>query len=232
MPKSKYKYFVGNDDELLNFKRFDNDLEIDEPDFIKNKSSVTSEPYVLKIRNTTGSDISNVKVFGANQNLLADGIGGAPPNYGNNDGITITMGTEDITYPDLLMQSQTRPFTVGLTYLFCTRFSQLQEPYYIQYKDANGNIARVTQAPLFDPYQNVNRVIAINEVYPIAGDSMMVINQILANTTLRLYIYPTQIINITKQLAGINPSQQYGNPDIIKSQKITLSKKAILALKK
>ena len=232
MLKSKYKYFVDPTEIIVDLKKFDDDLDANEPDFIKGKNGTTSQPYILKIRNTTGSAISNVKVLGANQNLLADGIGGAPPNYGNQDGITITMGDGDTTYPEFLMQSQTQPFTVGLTYLFSTRVAQMQEPYYIQYKDANGDIVRVTKAPLFDPYQNVNRVISIDEVYPMAGDSMMVINQILGNTTLRLYLFPTEDINIRKHLADINTKQSYVKPGFVYDQKITLSKRAILALKK
>lgn len=228
MHSSRYKYFVDPNSKLIDLKSFDDDL-VHDADF---KTGVgVSQPYVIVVRNNNNYVVENIKVFGANQNLI-NAAGGDADNYGNATGISITMGTEDITYANLLMQSQSQPFTVGLTYIFSGSIPQTLETYYVQYKDANGDIIRKTSAPLYDPYQYNRRIVYINDIYPIAGDTVLVLRQILARAALKLYIYPTENINMRNALGGISVKNQYQHPDIIKKQLLTLSPKAVLALKK
>lgn len=233
--KSNYRYFVEakenvKDEKYLNLNGFADDFEGFDDEMLNAdatpaEKAVTSQPYIINIENTSTADVSSVKVLGANQNLV--GV----DNYGNAATISITMGMSDVTYADFLFQTQSQPFTVGLTYLSSSNTSQILETFILQHKDANGNLTRKTIVPIYDPYQQVTTVIPVKQIYSVDGNTMFTFNQILASATLKLYIFPTGKINIRRGLANMPVEQSFGNPGIIKDQKVTLSPAAVAALK-
>lgn len=233
--KSNYRYFVEakenvKDEKYLNLNGFADDFEGFDDEMLNAdatpaEKAATSQPYIINIENTSTADVSSVKVLGANQNLV--GV----DNYGNAATIDITMGMSDVTYADFLFQTQTQPFTVGLTYLSSSNTSQILETFILQHKDANGNLTRKTIVPIYDPYQQVTTVIPVKQIYSVDGNTMFTFNQILASATLKLYIFPTGKINIRRGLANMPVEQAFGNPGIIKDQKVTLSAAAVAALK-
>jgi hypothetical protein len=76
--------------------------------------------------------------------------------------------------------------------------------------------------PTIDPYQQQTDIIAMKYGYRIDGFTKIVIRQVLANATLKLYFYPSDNINLSRGLAGRPVSRQYGNPGIVKAQSVTL----------
>ncbi len=228
--KSKYKYFVGSDEKpVLSLHEFpDDNFEFDEEmlnaDSTPEKNTITSQPYIIIIRNTSGAPLTDIKVLGANQNLGAG-------NYGNSGfPVNITMGIGSITYAELLFQTLTQVFTVGLTYLFSTNPSQVVEPFTLQYKDSNGDVAQKVLIPTIDPYQSRNRAIPIKEKYTVDGTTMFTFSM-LPGATLRLYLYPTEKINLRNLLGDGPTEQQYGGPEIDAHRPVTISANIALALK-
>ena len=234
--KSNYRYFVEakenvKDEKFLNLNGFVDDFEGFDDEMLNAdatpaEKAVTSQPYIINIENTSTADISNVKVLGANQNLV--GVS----NYGNNASIDITMGIANSTYAEFLFQTQSQPFTVGLTYLQSANASQVLETFTLQHKDSNGNLTQKTIVPILDPYQQISTSVPVKQIYSVDGNTMYTFNQILASATLKLYVYPTGKINIRRGLANMPVESAYGNPGIIKDQKVTLSAGAINALQR
>jgi hypothetical protein len=122
----------------------------------------------------------------------------------------------------MLYQFMNNPYSVGLTYLQSSSESQILETVSVNTKDANGNTAQKTLVPTIDPYQQQSTVVAMKYAYRIDGFTKLIIRQVLANTTLKLYLYPSDNINLARGLSGNNVARQYGNPGIVKSQTIKL----------
>lgn len=228
--KSHYKYFV--DDDPINLDDFiDEDLDYDEEmvnaDETPPTKNVIAQPFIIKIRNTTASPISNVVVLGANVNLNYGGSVPGSTNYGNPSGITISMGISGITYAELLFQTVTQPFTVGYTYIH-TNVSQVFETFSLQHKDANGNLVQKNLIPILDPYQKITRTVPIEDIYTIDGNAMFTFSQVRNGVTIRLYLYPTEKINIRKILDNQNPAELYAKPIMSYSSKITTVSKSVL----
>ena len=173
-------------------------------------SAPTSQPYIVNVKNTnTSSAISNVTILGAYSN-----IGQTAPAYGNSTGISITMGIANITYTEFLYQSMNKPFSVGLTYLSSATAAQVLETLTITQKDVNGNVASKVLTPTIDPYQFQTDKVAFKFEYRIDGFTNMVISSVLADTTLKIYFYPSETVATSRALAGRRAVQEYGNPRV------------------
>lgn len=170
----------------------------------------TSQPYIVNVQNTsTSAAISNVTILGAYSVL-----GSAQPAYGNATGISITMGIANITYNEFLYQSMNKPFTVGLTYLTSATAAQVLETLTITQKDVNGNVASKVLTPTIDPYQYQTDKVAFKFEYRIDGFTSMVISQVLAASTLKIYFYPSETVAVGRALAGRRAVQDYRNPRV------------------
>lgn len=187
----------------------------------------TSQPYIVTITNTNTATGFPVTILGAYSTLAF-----TSPNYQNNGAISITMGIAGITYGEFLYQSMNKPFVVGLTYLQSSTANQVLETLTLIQKDVNGNESQKTLVPTIDPYQQQSTIIAVKFSYKIDGFTSVVVSRVLANTTAKLYFYPAETSSIARTLTGQRAVSGYGNPNIIKSDKVVLSSKAIEALKR
>jgi hypothetical protein len=177
----------------------------------------TSQPYIVNVKNTTGADIANVTLLGA-----YSAIGTAAPGYGNATGISISMGIANVTYNEFLWQSQNKPFTVGLTYLSSATAAQVLETMTITQKDVNGNVASKVLTPTIDPYQNQTDKVAFKFEYRIDGYTYVTLSSVLAGATLKIYMYPSETVSVSRALAGRQAVQGYGNPRVVAGQTITV----------
>ncbi len=114
------------------------------------------------------------------------------------------------------------PFSVGLTYLQSATANQVLETLAINTRDANGNEAQKTLVPTIDPYQQQSTIVAMRYGYRIDGFTKVIISNILANATVKLYFYPSDNINLARGLSGRPISEAFGNPGIVKAQTIKL----------
>lgn len=242
------KYFNEKQDEandsFFNYDGYGDDLSFDGDDFDGDDfdgdmdafdmasgsgdrmgGANTSQPYIINVNNSNTTTAFPVTLLGAYTTLSR-----TAPNYQNNGAISISMGIAGLTYDEFLYQSMNQPFVVGLTYLQSATANQVLETLTLIQRDANGNQSFKTLVPTIDPYQNQNSIIAVKFTYRIDGFTSVVISSVLASTTAKIYLYPAETSSISRTLSGQKAVKGYGNPNIVKSDKITLSPKAVRAL--
>jgi hypothetical protein len=180
----------------------------------------TSQPYIVNITSTSGSAVSNFEVLGSYQYINNSGFtAGGDLVIGS---VTISSGISDITYREMLYQFMNNPYSVGLTYIQSATANQVLETLSVNTKDANGNLAQKTLVPTIDPYQQQTTIIAMKYAYRIDGFTKIIIRQVLANATVKLYFYPADNINLARALGGQPVSRQFGTPPVTNGQTIRL----------
>ena len=206
----------------------DDDLSFTGDDFFRNAggdmmgggSAPTSQPYIIDVTSTSGSAVSNFEVLGSYQYINNAGFtAGGDLVIGS---ITISSGISDINYREMLYQFMNQPYSVGLTYIQSATANQVLETISVNTKDANGNLAQKTLVPTIDPYQQQTNIIAMKYAYRIDGFTKLIIRQVLANATVKLYFYPADNINLSRALGGNAVAKQFGNPNVVNGQTIKL----------
>jgi len=205
----------------------DGDLSFTGDDFFNaggnsmGQSVQTSQPYIVDITSTSGSAVANFEVLGSYQYINNAGFtAGGSLVIGS---ITISSGISDISYRDMLYQFMNNPYSVGLTYIQSATANQVLETLSVNTKDANGNLAQKTLVPTIDPYQQQTTIIAMKYAYRIDGFTKIIIRQVLANATVKLYFYPADNINLARALGGQSVSRQFGTPPVTNGQTIRIA---------
>ncbi len=175
----------------------------------------TSQPYILNIANGAAPVLANVVVGGAYTNLQAT-------NFGNVAAVAITMGIASLTYGEFLYQTMNKPFVVGATYLSSATTSQVLETLTIAQKDINGNESSKVIVPTIDPYQQQTDKVVIAFNWKFDGFTSVTISQLLANATLKMYLYPAENVSTGRALTGGSVVRGFSNPDIVKKDKVEI----------
>ena len=203
----------------------DNDLSFTGDDFFNAEGMgggnvQTSQPYIVNVTSTSGSAVTNFEILGSYQYINNAGF------QTNGDlvigSITISSGISDVTYQEMLYQFMNNPYSVGLTYLQSATANQVLETLSVNTRDANGNLAQKTLVPTIDPYQQQTTIIAMKYAYRIDGFTKIIIRQVLANATVKLYFYPADNINLARALGGNSVSRQFGTPPVTNGQTIRI----------
>jgi hypothetical protein len=203
----------------------DNDLSFTGDDFFNAEGMgggnvQTSQPYIVSVTSASGSAVSNFEVLGSYQYINNAGF------TANGDlvigSVTISSGISDVTYREMLYQFMNNPYSVGLTYIQSATANQVLETISVNTKDANGNLAQKTLVPTIDPYQQQTTIVAMKYAYRIDGFTKIIIRQVLANATVKLYFYPADNINLSRALGGQSVSKQFGTPPVTNGQTIRI----------
>jgi len=204
----------------------DDDLSFTGDDFFMNANgnmgvqAQTSQPYIVDITSTSGSAVTNFEVLGSYQYINNAGF---QPNGDLVIGsITISSGISDISYREMLYQFMNQPFSVGMTYIQSATANQILETISVNTKDSNGNLAQKSLSPIIDPYQNQTNVVVMKYAFRIDGFTKLIIRQVLANASVKLYFFPADNINLSRALAGQSVARQFGNPNVVNGQTIKL----------
>jgi hypothetical protein len=182
-------------------------------------SAPTSQPYIVTITNT-GSAVNNFDVLGSFEYINNNGF-----NASGNlviGAVTISSAIPNVTYQQMLWQFQSVPYSVGLTYIQSATANQLLETLSINTKDANGNIAQKALIPTLDPYQQQSTVLVMRYGYRIDGYTKIILSSVLASTTVKLYLYPSDNINMARGLSGKAVARDFASPGIVRSQPVKL----------
>lgn len=180
----------------------------------------TSQPYIVTVTSTSGSAVPNFEVLGSYQYINNSGFtAGGDLVIGS---ITISSGIPDITYREMLYQFMNNPYSVGLTYIQSGTTNQVLETISVNTRDANGNQAQKTLVPTIDPYQQQTSIVAMKYAYRIDGFTKIIIRQVLANATVKLYFYPADNINLARALGGQPVSRTFGTPPVTNGQTIKI----------
>lgn len=196
----------------------------------------TSQPYIITVTYTGNQNYTTgIDIMGAFTYL--NGAGGSYSWSSGSLNVSTLYGTlsiasalSNVNYQQLLFQSMTNPFSVGMMYIQAGSnggssagfTSQIVTPMTLTTQDANGNQAQKTLTPTVDPYQQQTNVLALRQPYRMDGFTKLTIPIIYAQTTITLRIYPSDTINLARGLAGRSVSQEYGNPGIVKAQPLKL----------
>jgi len=180
-----------------------------------------SQPYIVNITSTSGASVPNFEVLGSYQYINNAGF------TANGDlvigSVTISSGISDVNYREMLYQFMNNPYSVGLTYIQSATTNQVLETISVNTRDANGNLAQKTLVPTIDPYQQQTSIIAMKYAYRIDGFTRLVIRNILAGSTLKLYFYPADNVNLARVLGGNTVTRQFGSPNVTNGQTIRIT---------
>lgn len=174
-----------------------------------------SMPYAVTVTSVSGSAVADFDVLGSYEYINNAGFtAGGDLVIGS---ITISSAIPGVTYRDLLYQAQNNPFTVGQTYLSCSNAAaQVQNPFTIVTKDANGTTVTIPIVPAVDPYQQISTILVVEQEYRIDGFTKLRFSQIEANAVLTIRWYPSDNINPARALSGQAAGRAFGNPGIIR----------------
>ena len=186
----------------------------------------TSQPYIISVVNTNTTTAFPATILGANNTLAY-----SAPNWQNSAAISINMGIAGITYSQFLFQTQQKSFSVGLTYYQSSTANQVLETLSLVSVDASGNTSIKPLVPTIDPYQQQQSIVTLRYNYIIDGNTSIVISNVLASATVKVYLYPSETVSTSRTLAGRRAVRNYGNPNIVKGEKLKLSAATIRALK-
>lgn len=176
-----------------------------------------SQPYIFTVSSASGAAVSNFNVLGyskyfnnpsatfdANGNLVIGAI-------------TISSGVPNATYRDLLNQSQSSPFTAGLTYVIATTpATQAQETFTVNTFDANGTLMSIPMVPNIDPYQQQANMVVVENEYRVDGMTYLTFSSIAPNAVFTVKIFPSDNLNTARGLASMPNIRNYGNPNVIR----------------
>lgn len=184
----------------------------------------TAQPFIVQIANTTGSAINSVSLFGAFQSIGAS-------NFGFNAGINVSMGVAGVSYQQLLYQTMTKPFAIGLTYVQAGGWgtnsgspsTQILEALSLTFRDANGNTTTNPLIPTIDPYQQQQNVLALKFAYIIDAQTTLTINSVLPYTSVKFYFYPSEDVNIARGLVGRSVNRGFNQPNVVKQDRVVLA---------
>ena len=220
--RSAHEGFVNADgffDDDLSFTAGEDFMSANGGDSPMSAMAPTSQPYIITVTNT-GSAVSNFDILGAYEYINSANFN-TSGNYVTG-ALTISSSIPNVTYQQALNQFMIQPFSVGLTYIQSSSQTQLLQTLSVQTKDANGNLAQKPLIPTIDPYQQQSTVLAMRYGYRIDGYTKIIINSILASTTVNFYLYPSDNINLARGLAGKAVSRDFASPGIVRSQPVKL----------
>lgn len=175
------------------------------------EDAAASLPFIINVANSTTTDVTGVKILGANSNLYN------ATNFGNDAAITITMDNDDVTYTEFLESIKSEPFKVGLMYLQSANTSQPYKQFTIAYREPNGRKVTLPVTPALDPMQQQSSVVIVRHQFPVNAFTQIT-TTILASATLTMRLYPSQQLDIARSLAGQSVAKGYSRPNLSQFQ--------------
>lgn len=170
-----------------------------------------SQPYIITLTAGT-ADVTDVELLDAGLRQFASTV----------SGITFSYDISGITYQQFLASiASGKPFEVGQIRLSASNASssvavqQVQETVTVSEKDINGNSFAKPLIPSLDAYQYTQTIIDLYHRFLVDALTSVKIKNVYANTTLRVYLYPSAKVNQFKQLKAQAQSSgvtKYGDP--------------------
>jgi hypothetical protein len=179
-------------------------------------SAPTSSPYVITVTATSAlAAATTIQLFFANGTLNgASGlfVGGNWYPLATSatalGAITVTSGLPNVTYQQLVVQSQQKPFTVGCTQLIAAAGTnaalQVTSPMSFTEFYADGKNVSSPLIFIYDQYQQQTTITTNTLAYTIDGNAGLLFTQQLTSVTAvtNVYLYPQTQVSITGALNG------------------------------
>lgn len=200
--------FSDADGDFADYKSFSSQeqLNIDGPAM----QAQESQPYIINIVVGT-ANVSNLEILDANTRQLA----------ATTSGVTFTYGLPNITYAQFLATiANGNPFEIGKVRLVASNAStsvaqtQVLETVTILTKDLNGNEAKRSIIPAIDNYQYTSTQVDLNVAFLVNGLTSFVFGTVYANTTLKVFMYPSKKVNPFKAIESGANVTAYKAPNV------------------
>lgn len=230
MKKSNFKYFSeaqhlangrflgidGFDNFASNYRRADGGTN----GAVQNFDVSTSSPYEFTVANANTSSTS-VTLFNSYAARTASG-NGAP------SGITFAAVAANVTYTQILAQTESKNFECGMTYIEIVTGSNagLTATWSLTTGDASGNFQTVVKTPKINPMQNILTSLTFENTFRIDGFTSIVLT-IPASTTIKYSFYPSATAALGRVLSTGNIVRDYSAPMITPPQQIQMSPSAM-----
>lgn len=161
-----------------------------------------ADPYQIIIENTTG-DAQRARIFGHDRYLLR-------PNFGNSEGIEITMGQPDTEYVEVLHASATNPFSTQLIRIESENPIQLTKFLSVTTKGISGNGQRqvINMQQYKSAYQNDKNMIDAPLNLFVNGHTMWEV-EVEAKTRVFYTIFPMYKVDTSATLQGAQPIKTF-----------------------
>jgi len=91
----------------------------------------------------------------------------------------------------------------------------------LKVRDSNGNVQQRTIVPTVDPYQQQTDILAIRQSWRWDGFTSIAVD-LIASGSATFYFYPSENVNLTRGLAGQSVARGYGNPNVVRQDKVVL----------
>ena len=183
----------------------------------------TSQPYIITLSNGTTDAVAS-NIIGKAYANITDSLNGIAAN------VTYTMGVSGTSYLEFLYTTLNRPFVNGLTYIDGSTAGQTIKPLQLKVRDVNGNVQEKTLVPIFDPYQQQTTIVALRTVFKFDGFTSVACD-LNASASTTIYFYPSENVNIGRGLSGQAVARAYGNPNIVRQDKVVLGRGVANALR-
>lgn len=164
-------------------------------------------PYQVNVTNTTAGTLT-VTLFGLNSYLLT-------PNFGTSVGVTVTPAQSNVSYLELLQQSASQPFETSLIRIQTSNPSQITQILTLTSKDANGQLCQIpiiTQS-YFSANQFQSTILDVPYNVKIDGSTYLTF-PILGHTTATYTFFPSEKVNIARNIGGGSQQQVYSAPAV------------------
>jgi hypothetical protein len=99
--------------------------------------------------------------------------------------------------------------------------SQALKTLQLKVRDTNGNVQERTIVPTIDPYQQQTNILAVRQSFRWDGFTSIAVD-VNASASVTFYFYPSENVNLTRGLAGQSVARGYGNPNVVRQDKVVL----------
>jgi len=165
-----------------------------------------SKPYIVRIFNDSGIATRLGVLFGYNRNFRL-------PNFGNLAGMIVSSGIPNVTYQQLLAQSQNQPFDIGQWQISSSNPTQQDVVPVVTWYDANGADWMEPLDINKDPYQFQQGEVDFWFPCKIDGNTMVQI-PVRPLTTVTVKMYPRKIVSLSRPLIGSPELKLFKTPKI------------------
>lgn len=159
-------------------------------------------PYIFEITSTSELSILNFDVLYASKHKSIETV----TKDGDDilDYVSVSSGTLDIPYREMLCQFKSSKYSVGITIVQSTTPGQSEEPIYL----CRGGIYELL-VPTIDPFLDSPEIVALKRPYCIDGSTKIILSKLYPHSSVRLYFYPLETVNLARGLCGRLPHKRF-----------------------
>lgn len=179
----------------------------------------SADPIVLTITNNTAAAVTNFPIFGAAQFLSGNYGGGSWSSAGDFtlNNVTVSSGFSEVSYQQILNNTQNAPFSVGSVYLesISGNSQQVSDIYQLTSVDSNGTSFTKSIKPFKDTMQLNSTATYNTQSFNIGSMTKLTWRNIYASAVFQISLFPYQIVDPNQALNQQPVNQQFGRPNIV-----------------